>query len=178
MQSSCDFPRILMWGQKKGLRPQSFMKSGESPQKLRKNRISTDLGVLGLDLYSSSPEAVNFVNFFGAQSSLGEARPRNAPPPRGAGPALMDTRSRFQRTGSSSFEFLLTKGDLVERSDRNVLQGTFLFSAFNCFSVLLLHSVYRGGVLKDTFWSPSPWSLKSSKIALSSARGQQYFSNP
>ena len=46
----------------------------------------------------------------------------------------------------------------------------------------------RGGVLEDTFWSPwswprksSPWpwpqSLKSSKIALSSARGQHYFLN-
>ena len=48
----------------------------------------------------------------------------------------------------------------------------------------------RGGVLEDTFWSPWPWprrsspwpwpwprSLKSSKIALSSARGQHYFLN-
>ena len=43
----------------------------------------------------------------------------------------------------------------------------------------------RGGVLEDvlgledflknTFSSPWPWSLKSSKIALSSARGQHYF---
>ena len=40
----------------------------------------------------------------------------------------------------------------------------------------------RGGVLEDvlgledTFWNPWPWSLsKSSKIALSSARGQHYF---
>ena len=51
-----------------------------------------------------------------------------------------------------------------------------------CFSGL----VCRGGVLEDTFWSPWPWprrsspwpwprSLKSSKIALSSARGQHYF---
>ena len=29
--------------------------------------------------------------------------------------------------------------------------------------------------LEDTFWSPWPWSLKSSKIAQSSARGQHYF---
>ena len=43
--------------------------------------ISTNLGVLGLDLHSSSPERVNF---FGAQASLGRARPWNAP--RGAGP--------------------------------------------------------------------------------------------
>ena len=37
--------------------------------------------------------------------------------------------------------------------------------------------ISSGGVLEDTFWSPWPWSLKSSKIALSSARGQQYFFN-
>ena len=45
--------------------------------------------------------------------------------------------------------------------------------------------VFRGGVpedvlgLEDTFSSPWPWprSLKSSKIALSSARGQHYFLN-
>ena len=48
--------------------------------------------------------------------------------------------------------------------------------------------MHRGGVLEDTFWSPWPWprrsspwpwprSLKSSKIALSSARGQHYFLN-
>ena len=46
---------------------------------------------------------------------------------------------------------------------------------------------YRGGVLKDvlgpgrvledTFLSPWPQILKSSKIALSSARGQHYFLN-
>ena len=43
--------------------------------------------------------------------------------------------------------------------------------------------INRGGVpedvlgLEDTFWSPWPWprSLKSSKIALSSVRGQHYF---
>ena len=60
--------------------------------------ITSILGVLGLDLHSSSTKPVNF---FGAQSSLGEeqfsfgghtqsfggARPRNAPP-RGAGTAL------------------------------------------------------------------------------------------
>ena len=35
----------------------------------------------------------------------------------------------------------------------------------------------RGGVLEDTFWRPWPWprGLKSSKIVLSSARGQHYF---
>ena len=48
------------------------MKSGVSLQKLRKNsscsRILGNLGVLGLDSHSSSPEPVNF---FEAQSSLG-----------------------------------------------------------------------------------------------------------
>ena len=46
--------------------------------------------------------------------------------------------------------------------------------------------ICRGGVLEDTFWSPWPWprrsspwprGLKSSKIGLSSARGQHYFLN-
>ena len=49
--------------------------------------------------------------------------------------------------------------------------------------------IARGGVLEDvlgledvleeTFWSPWPWprGLKSSKIGLSSARGQHYFLN-
>ena len=32
-------------------------------------------------------------------------------------------------------------------------------------------------VLQDSFWSPWPRSLRSSKIALSSARGQHYFLN-
>ena len=50
----------------------------------------------------------------------------------------------------------------------------------------ILMEVNRGEVLEDTFWCPwprrsSPWpwprSLKSSKIALSLARVQQYFLN-
>ena len=97
--------------------------------------ISTNLGALGLDLHSSSPEPVNL---FGAQSSLGahkqsfgEARP--GMPPRGAGPALMGTRGWFQRSGSSSFEFLLAESDSVERSDHNVLQGTFCFQLSTVF---------------------------------------------
>ena len=37
----CDFPRILKRRpKKKGLRPQSFMKSGVSPQKLRKTVLA------------------------------------------------------------------------------------------------------------------------------------------
>ena len=48
------------------------------------------------------------------------------------------------------------------------------------FKMLILATIFvklfnRGGVLEDTFWSPWPRSLKSSKIALSSARGQHYF---
>ena len=41
----------------------------------------------------------------------------------------------------------------------------------------LLRDNIRGGVLEDTFSSPWPRSLKSSRIALSSARGQHYFLN-
>ena len=47
--------------------------------------------------------------------------------------ALMGTRGWFQRSGSSSFELLLAEGDLVERSDRNVLQGTFCFQLSTVF---------------------------------------------
>ena len=65
--------------------------------------VDTNLGVLGLDLHSSSPE---LFNFFGAQSSLGGAqffgggtsshlgaRSRNAP--RGAGPAAPSLWLRY-----------------------------------------------------------------------------------
>ena len=93
------------------------------------------MGVLGLDLHSSSPK---LVNFFGAQSLLGGHKQSfggHGPEitPRGAGPALMDARGWFQRSGSFSFEFLLAKGDLVKRSDRNVLQGTFCFQLSTAF---------------------------------------------
>ena len=46
----------------------------------------------------------------------------------------------------------------------------------NVITVINIDSI-RDGVLEDTFWSPWPWprSLKSSKIALSSAQGQHYF---
>ena len=63
---------------KKGLRLKISTNSG------CQLKISAILGVLGLDLHPSSPE---FVNFFGARSSLGGAqaviwgaRPQNAPP--------------------------------------------------------------------------------------------------
>ena len=79
-------------------------------------------------MYSSSPEPVNF---FGAQSSLGGHGPGMSP--RGAGPALMGTSGWFQRCGSSSFEFLVGEGDSVERSDHNVLQGTFCFQLSTVF---------------------------------------------
>ena len=98
------------------------------------NTISTNLGALGLDLHYSSPERVNL---FGAQSSLGAHSHlgRHGPwmPPLGAGPALMGTRGWFQRSGSSSFEFLLAESDSVERSDHNVLQGTFCFQLSTVF---------------------------------------------
>ena len=66
------FQEFLSEGKKESLRPKSFM----STQKLKKKKVparefwavSTNLGVLCLDLHSSSPEPVNFV---GAQSSLG-----------------------------------------------------------------------------------------------------------
>ena len=54
-------------------------------------------------------------------------------PPRGAGPALMGTRGWFQRSDSSSFEFFLAESDLVERSDHNVLEGTFCFQLLTVF---------------------------------------------
>ena len=57
-------------------------------------------------------------------------------PPRGPGPALMGTRGWFQRSGSSSFEFLLAESDSVERSDHNVLQGAICFqlsTVFQCY---------------------------------------------
>ena len=54
-------------------------------------------------------------------------------PTRGAGPALKGTRGWFQRSGSSSSEFLLAESDSVERSDHNVLQGTFCFQLSTVF---------------------------------------------
>ena len=42
---------------------------------------------------------------------------------------------------------------------------------------LLVVHIPRGGVLEDTFSSLWPRSLKSSKIALSTAQGQHYFLN-
>ena len=69
--------------------------------------VNTNLGVLGLDLHSRSPESVNF---FGAQSSLGGHNFRlggtsshlggtapECPPPRGAGPDACKTNSLFKR---------------------------------------------------------------------------------
>ena len=120
--------------------------------------ISTNLGALGLDLHSSSPEPVNL---FGAQSSLRGAHKQSfgghgpRMPHCGAGPALMSTRGWFQRSGSSSFDFLLAESDSVERSDHNVLQGSLHF----VFSFQLFFSS------TDTFrlqrWSPRGHILKS-----------------
>ena len=57
------FYEFLSEDQKQDFRPKSFMKSGVSRQKLRKNSscsrislaVNTNLGDLGLDLHSSSP---------------------------------------------------------------------------------------------------------------------------
>ena len=61
-------------------------------------------------------------------------------PPRGAGPALMGTRGWFQRSGSSSFKFLLAESDSLERSDHNVLQGTFCFQLSTVFQFVFLRT--------------------------------------
>ena len=60
---------------KKDFRPKSFMKSGESTKTTKKQfllansrAVNINLGVLGLDLHSSSPEPVNF---FGHSPRLG-----------------------------------------------------------------------------------------------------------
>ena len=61
--------------------------------------VNTNLGVLGLDLHSNSPEPVNFLRgtvlawggaifVWGAQAAIWGARPRNAP--RGAGPDVLE----------------------------------------------------------------------------------------
>ena len=93
-------------------------------------------------------------------------------PPCAAGPALMGTRGWFQRSGSSSFEFLLAEGDSVEKSGRNVLHGTFCFQLSTLISSTVTFRLQR--------WSPRGHILKSlaSNFALSSAGGQQCFWNP
>ena len=134
--------------------------------------ISTSLGVLGLDLHSSSHESVNF---FGAQSSLGGARPRNAPPYRRV--ALMGTRGWFHRSGSSSFELLLAEGDSVERSDRNVLQGTFCFHLSTAFP-FYCYIPFTEVESSRTHFEVLGLKASGSRKLPSSARGQQYFWNP
>ena len=47
----------------------------------------------------------------------------------------MGTSGWFERSGSFSLEFLLAEGDLVEKSDRNVLQGTFGFQLSTIFQI-------------------------------------------
>ena len=66
------FHEFLSEDQKKGLRPKCFMKSGCESTKITKIRaVNANLGVLRVELHSSSLEPVNF---FGAQSSLGGAQ--------------------------------------------------------------------------------------------------------
>ena len=69
-QNSCDFSRILKRGPKnKRFLSQKFYEINCKSSKITKMRaVNTNLGVLGLNLHSNSPEPVNF---FGAQSSLG-----------------------------------------------------------------------------------------------------------
>ena len=62
------------------------------------------------------------------------------PPVRRA--VLMGTRGWFQRSGSSSFEFLLAEGDSLERSDRNVLQDTFCFQLSTAFQFYCYSAVH------------------------------------
>ena len=132
--------------------------------------ISTSLGVLGLDLHSSSPGRVNF---FGAQSSLGEGMAPECPPPwRWA--ALMGTRGWFQRSGSSSFELLVAESDSVERSDRNVLHGTFCFQLSTAFP-FYCYIPYTEVESLRTHFEVLGLKASSSQKLPSSARGQQYF---
>ena len=72
-QNSCDFLRILKCRtKKKRSSSQKFYEIRYESTKITKIRaVNTNLGVLGLDLHSNSPEPVNF---FGAQSSLGGAQ--------------------------------------------------------------------------------------------------------
>ena len=87
----------------------------------------------------------------------------------------MGTKGWFQRFGSSSFEFLLAEGNSVERSDGNVLQGTFCFQLSTVFR-FCCYIPFTEMVSSRTHFEV--FGLKSSKIALSSAQGQHYFSNP
>ena len=98
-QKFCDFSRILKCRtKKKRSSSQKFYEIRCESTKIMKIRaVNTNLGVLGLDLLSNSPEPVNF---FGAQSSLRGAQfsfggaqaviwggtAPECPPPRGAGP--------------------------------------------------------------------------------------------
>ena len=94
------FHEFLSEDQKKGLFPKCFMKSAircESTKITKKqfllancSAVNTNLGVLGLNLHSSSPKPVNFFgaqsslegaqfSFGGAQAVIWGARPQNAP---------------------------------------------------------------------------------------------------
>ena len=136
--------------------------------------VADALSTRPLIVFSSSPERVNF---FGAQSSLGGGgRPRNAPPWRRA--VLMGTRCTFQRSGSSSFELLLAEGDSVERSDRNVLQGTFCFQLSTAFPFYCYIPFTEVESSRTHFEVLSLKASSSRKLPFISTRGQQYFWNP
>ena len=89
----------------------------------------------------------------------------------------MGTRGWFQRSVSSSFELLSAEDDSVERSDRNVLQGTFCFQLstafpFNCYIPFTEEESSRTHFEVLGLKPSSPRKLPSS------ARGEQYFWNP
>ena len=123
------------------------------------SKIPQRTSIFGLELHSRSTKPVTFfleqsllgggqLSFEGAQAVNWGARPRNAP--RGAGPA-----------------HILGLLPEVESSRTSLASRTFSRTHFEVLGLGLEAS------------SPWPWhrSLKSSKIALSSARGQHYFLN-
>ena len=147
--------------------------------------ISTSLGVLGLHLQTNSPERVNFLRppvapsvliSSGHSTRLGEGGTAPECPP-WCGTTLMRTRGWFQRSGSSSFELLLAEGDSVERSDRNVLQGTFCFQLSTAFP-FYCYIPFTEVEFSRTHFEVLGLKASSSRKLPSSARGQQYFWNP
>ena len=97
------FHEFLSEDQEKRFSLQNFYEIRCESTKITKIRaVNTNLGVLGLDLHSNSPEPGNFFgaqfslggaqfSFGGHKQSFGGARPRNAPP-REAGPACATYR--------------------------------------------------------------------------------------
>ena len=105
--------------------------------------VNTNLGVLGLDLHSSSPESVNF---FGAQSSLGGhnfrlgglkqsfggARSRNAPAwRRVCVRAMLNSKKQYSgRARNKSGSKKKKSGGQCPLSDRDYYARTFMRGTF------------------------------------------------